>query len=588
MAMLRTCFCLILMMAASGCVAEQHLRQAHAARVANRHSEAVDHMELALNAMPSLAQNDDFVAKLQSARARAAYQRGMDQQSRNEYDKATRSYRAALKADPTFKPPGEALKQLGPEAANWLLQESAPLIDAGKLDRAIELLQRAVQYDPTNTAAAARLNSTIELRRARREQADQLLNQSAAAAQRYEWDESIRLAREASNLIPDDQPIRNRIAQLHTGATSYWLDQGRLSLKDNKWTEADDAFNRAITYSADDTRAHQALADVDIARGRDAQQRGLLGTAMRNYQAAEAHKQGAAIHNVNAMRRAILESYAIPIRIQSTDAALVASVRDQINRRADSLFKHADEGSEIDLMVSDFDTQTTLLNSRNATHSYTVDVTVTNPRVPQLQAQLDSARHHLLDVRRQYALSCTYCHGLGYGYHHKTRRRFRCHHCHGCGRVYFRITSFDVSRAARKVRQLEHELRHEPATIQQPQPASRNYTVHKWQKTGTLAVMLDITGYAQTTIRKQLSQTDTTIDGANPGIGLRPNPLKLLSDSELRTRLNYQVSQQAARHVIQTLLPQRLADLDTKLKNASGDEARELRIATDLIREHAK
>lgn len=578
MSILRCGVCVLLVLTLLGCAARKHMKQADAAALAGRPAEAAQQYELALAAKPELGQDPEFIAKLRRARAEAHYEKGMSLQRDHSYAAAEEAYRKAIEADATFEPPTGALRNLGPAAATWHMKQATLRRDAGDLDAAIDLLQSAVQWDNTNAAAAAQLQSTIDLRAKRRAEADRLLAAANAAASRDAWDEALRQTEAAAALLPMDQTLKSRVAQVKSDATDHYLAAAAARRNAGQFDAADQALVQAAAYGQGDDRVQRALSDVDIARAEAAKQGGYLGAAYQHYTAAAAHLPGSADRRAAEARAAVLRQHAIAVNITADDAELAAATRARLDRKAGDLFSSANaHGAMVTLSILHFDIDQQHVGSRSASHTHTVMETAPNPRIPALTAELDATRHDLHNLRRRFAISCRHCGGRGYGIHPETHAHIHCDRCRRTGRLHWRITESQIRSLDRQADRLHRQLLHEPPTVQVPVQAAWPYTVHTYRKTGDVRAQVKVDGRAPVVVKRSYNHTDTSIDDANPTIGLPANPLEMPTDAQVRDILITGAGYDAGNHIMKTLGAARAAELDR------GDT--EQRIAARLIRE---
>lgn len=133
-------------------------------------------------------------------------------------------------------------------------------------------------------------------------------------------------------------------------------------------------------------------------------------------------------------------------------------------------------------------------------------------------------------------------------------------------------------------------LRHAPAMVTRPCPATWSYVVCYHTRSGTLAASIEVTaqaGGAATetfTVREALRWDDTTIENANPRIGLRADSLNLPSDRTIRDNLLRSASSQAAVKIIASVLKARIARVRAEAARASseGNSVEALEATVDL------
>ena len=166
-------------------------------------------------------------------------------------------------------------------------------------------------------------------------------------------------------------------------------------------------------------------------------------------------------------------------------------------------------------------------------------------------------------------MPCNGCSQLG-----QRRGWLVCSACGGTGRGTS-VSRWDIGTREKEAADLEARLTRAPAKVTQEVPAQWAYTLRHYEKTGTITADLDIARGAETMrteqVRKQSTAKDTTIEGANPAIGLADDPLDLPDDAAVRGSL----IRAAAGQIALDVLPAVIGDRIDKTRRQAEQLARE-------------
>jgi hypothetical protein len=134
-----------------------------------------------------------------------------------------------------------------------------------------------------------------------------------------------------------------------------------------------------------------------------------------------------------------------------------------------------------------------------------------------------------------------------------------------------------------------------PPRIVRDVPADWAYAVEYYEKTGTVEATLRITDAASgrailaDALRRHRREEDTTIQNANPAIGLAAKPLKLPPDEAVREGLLAEAGDEAAARVLAAVLAARAAERqaasDRLLAEGKVAEAVEAAMDAAVLRE---
>ena len=230
--------------------------------------------------------------------------------------------------------------------------------------------------------------------------------------------------------------------------------------------------------------------------------------------------------------------------------------------------------------------------SEGRTHVYEVVQDIPNPEIPRLEVLIRTARERLIHLRREYDRHCRHCRGRGRMGRRKNANGpagVVCRHCKGTGRAS-KVSQDDIRRAKRRLEALRHQLATEPAMVTLTTSAEWAYTVHTYEKTGVLSADVRCLSPAggvidRADIRKRYHAKDDAIDGANPAVGLRPDPLVLPSDRIVADSLIDAAAAEAAGRILSVTVDARvrLAESRAAALDKAGKPADALEARVDLV-----
>ena len=197
---------------------------------------------------------------------------------------------------------------------------------------------------------------------------------------------------------------------------------------------------------------------------------------------------------------------------------------------------------------------------------------------------------------RHVRKNCDRCSGRGVivcgTCHH--RGRITCHHCGGSGRHLASIRS-RLRSSEREVKRLRYQLACEPATVQEHFSASWPYILRRYCKKGVLAIGLTIhrigtdAEIGSDTIEERVVREDSSIEHANPAIGLHADAKDLPSDTQVHHSLVESTSSPAVSKIISMIAKTESAHWQSKAGQfaAKGDQSEsiEAQVAAALLLE---
>ncbi|MEM9414310.1 MAG: hypothetical protein AAGA29_02375 [Planctomycetota bacterium] len=209
----------------AGCSSQRHLRRGDAAAEAGDMRSALHYYERALASRDSLADDDDFVAKLRVAQSRVAYEDASALRQRGHFEASARKLHESLDYDPSYGAAQELLRQVNAEAATQRYTLAIESADRGNLNAANEHLRIAQAHDAMNEDVVAAMASLrLEVLPANTLGLAQFESGLALAGERR-WDAAAGVYRESIGLNRNMLPARAALAE----ATAQLAESRRLS-----------------------------------------------------------------------------------------------------------------------------------------------------------------------------------------------------------------------------------------------------------------------------------------------------------------------------------------------------------------------
>jgi tetratricopeptide (TPR) repeat protein len=470
------------------------------------------------------------VAQEQRGRAEELYRQAKAHLGKSDWDRAIASAEASLGVFPYHGEARAVMQQAKRSAADELLAAGERLLAAGRLEQAEAAFRRCFTYIPNLAAAREGLARADGARAASAERSDR-------------W-----------------------------GAALLWYLEARSHYSKYQY---DDEVRRARKQMADRV-AFALRLDVTDRRGAVSQTASDAGSA-------------------------VLE------RLDAAAPAFVTLLTDR--HRGQAPLRAA-------VTVGRPDIETRCVRRQGRTHSYTAYRDVPNPRIDTLKVLLADTRRRVRDLGAACARGCPHCHGRGFvtcaacarrtdvhvrvrvglrnrptrskapprrGATHRKAgegsatvaarrshepshcaachgtRRVRCRYCAGRGRGTPHLRQ-NLLRAEGRVRSLLSQLRCEPALVTESYTAYWSYTAVQYEKSASLELAVHVEdaasgeALAAYSARSVTSDSDWTIDNANPAVGLSADPLELASDREMVDVLVASTAQKAAGHILEAAL----------------------------------
>ena len=558
--------------------------------------------------------------------------------ARKQWGKAANALSQAIAANPNHILArvnlAEARSQLA--AAEKLLAEGRRMLDDRRLERAIAAFNSALATWPAYADAAKALDSAT----ATRQQAQTLFRTASDLAAKSKWDDAAAAAAASLAIFPYDAQAEKLFDTARASAATQHTAAGKALLADARLPDAEREFLRALDHVPAHREANDGLAQADLARGAEAERKGLWGSAQLWYrQAADRVPQPPYTTKLAEAQATVLQrvSFALTVEIRGAggletpaSAALRTGVLGQLTRRKPDVMAIGGGAPPLFGLAAELASLTVtdqIASAEQRVHRYTIARQVPNPDIPRVQQLLGGARRDLNHLRREYDRPCPRCQRRGHVTCPTCRgtKIVRCHNCngtgskggnpcpacHGTGRKQCptcrgrgriqcprckgtgrdgRVDHHDLRRKEREVRDLEYQLRNAPDYVIHQFPAEWPYTVRRHERKGIIDVGLQIRNAAtgailhSQRIQRNLPHYDTEILNANPDIGLSPDPLQLPAPDAIGAALTTAAAEAIATQAIPTVLKARAAELnaqaDALARDRNPDHALEARVDT--------
>ena len=553
-----------------------------------RLSDAVTELRRALELDPHNADAKEALDSInEQSRARSGeglreYRKALALQKERRWGQAADAFGASVKLAPNHLPSRlgshHARKTIASARADY--QRGRNLLGKRKLGDAVAALEASQKAWPFLTGAA----ETLGRARAQLQRADLFYAAAADADKKSDWPASAEAAADALAVYPFHRQagplyerVRFKAADVHTAAGAKLLAGG-------KPDAAEAELLQAVRHVPDKAEARSLLGDICRRRADWAEAGKLWGAALLwRMDAADWARSGDDDKALTRAREAIRDriTFAVSVdvaaagRARRDDAdALERELTVQVaKQRPDFIHAPTDKGDfAAAVKLTSLTINQRRTRSEKRTHDYKIAREEPNPEIPRLQTLIESTQRELHGLRRRRAETCPHCHGLrprrvdgragggrrGGGHHAP------CAFCRGTG-LRYSVSDWDLRRKRDELEDLRDKLRRAPATVTYYDPAEWDYTVHHHEKTSDLDATFRLNTAAgkavnASTIGCVHRDTDSTIDGANPGIGLDPDPLSLDSDASMRYVVTRTAATEAARRIIADSIGYRLVD----------------------------
>ncbi|HUU58903.1 MAG TPA: hypothetical protein VMZ50_05120 [Phycisphaerae bacterium] len=550
--------------------------------------------------------------------AQELYSQSLKRQEEKRWSKASDSLAAAIAANPNHLPARAALHQCKAKLARAgeLYAAGTRLLGEKQLDKAIASLTGALEVWPFHDGARPRLAEAEALRT----RAEELLAEAKTLAAQRRWDETVEAAERSLAIFPFHGETVALARQAKREAADAHCDAGDKLLAAGKLGAAEGEFSTAFRYVPDMNRAKDGLAEVCAVRGRGAADDGLWGAALLWHMKAAGHSSAPRYRaGVGEARSAVLERIGFTLAVDVTrggsgsgvPAAEVRSVLPAAMAASAPGFLSTVQGAGAPptytaaVEPGGIDIEKRLVYTERRTHAYTVRREVANPELPHTAALLRSAEGDLARLESRFAAHCPHCRGAGHLPRPNSQQgkrpagragpgRTACPQCRGTGRQWPGEEN-RLNTKRREVQHLRDRLRSTPPTVWRDFPAQWEYAVLHYEKTGRAAVHVAIRddaggdAAAPFAVTESTRYTDSVIENANPGIGLRQDSLDLPSDTQVRRRLIDGVTTKTAKAIVTAVLRARIAETEQRAarlaRAADGAGALEARVDAALLTE---
>ena len=563
------------------------VRHAQALKFANegKLSDAVQELRRALELDPDNADAQEALdsvsqqGRTRTGRGMAEHGKAVALQSQRRWARAANAFDAAVKLAPNHLP-----SRLGAHRARKTIVEARADYERGrkllakkKLDDAIAALQESQNTWPFLTEAAQALGEArTQLARANGFYAD-----ARKAEVKSDWPASADVAADALAVYPGHRDaaalyerVRGKAADTHARAGAELLAAKRLDL-------AEAELLKGVRHVADHARSRGLLAEICRDRADWAEGQGGWGASMlwrmdaAEWAATSADKAAIA-RAAEKIRKRIAFDVSVDVAAAGNVARgwsddLAAGVLGRLTRRRPDFMGLAEAGGAFAarIRLTELSIEQRRTHSQNRVHAYRIERVEPNPEIPKLKGLLRSAHRELAELRRLYAQPCGHCGGRGRrsarrdGEHGGDHNPTICTYCNGTGRLGT-VSDWDVKRKHREVDDLRDALRDAPATVTYYDPAEWPYTIHYHEKAGRIGADYGLTAAGRTVADSKIGytdrDTDSTIAGANPGVGLQANSLNLVSDDRMSARLLARAADDAVGRIISGCVSDRALD----------------------------
>ena len=252
-------------MVLAGCGADKYLKRGDAFALQNRHVEAAQNYQRALQEDNGLARDPDFAAKYRRSRVLAAYDQGRAAAGRKDWDEAVRRLSESLALAPDFADARRALdeaKRAGAAAHHAKALEAAR---RGDQPAAVAELGLARDLDATNSGVIAALES---LDAARRTPAQALYEGGLAQEREKRLVEAAEALRSALASEPNHVPAAVALHRVEASLAraADLARQGRAMLGAKRVQDAIRTLEAALAVWPGSPEAARDLADAKARR----------------------------------------------------------------------------------------------------------------------------------------------------------------------------------------------------------------------------------------------------------------------------------------------------------------------------------
>ncbi|MEM9884164.1 MAG: hypothetical protein AAF800_14720, partial [Planctomycetota bacterium] len=543
-----------------------------------------------------LAGKPGFAEDYRLARRDAAVLEAEAAMRRGEPERAVERYGAALRFEPGLPVALEGLTQANQAAADAAHQTARDHADRGDLDAARERLEHALGYVPDHPAATTALrslsltfNGSPEPHRS-----------AVGAAEAREWDVALAAYRETVVTAPDFLPARAAIPATLDAAAEDYLSRGRLHREAGRLDEAEAALVRVLDYRPKHPALEAERGRVDLARGDRHLAEDRPGAAWIAYRDALDHAErtpelgrDAAQRGIAAAVGEVRDRHRVTLRVlpatggsADLNEPLAERVRGRLAADAAAALALGPGGRAVTIDAVALDLPPATARRAERSHPYTVKIDVPNPELPRLQrelARVDRCLDDLLRDLRRLEHRHAYLHRLhtgepGCGYTQEL---------HTVNRKLRRVRR-ELRDARADHRRLTHRLVHEPTFVTRRQTLHWPFTLVTHRRRATLRAVAGFDGAANELppVIAEVTETDTSVEGARPDLGLPADPVELPADPETVDDLLDRAARKLSRQIARDVSERRDAALAAEAQRLAESDpaaAREAEIARRIL-----
>lgn len=579
---------LVTLILSTGCAAQRDLNRGHAAMVAGDPVAARQHFTRALEKESGLAHKRDFAEAYRIVRRDAAVVEGERAIDREEPRKAIERFEQALGYHRGWPAAVAGLDRAHADAADRDYQQALEAADRNELDAARAHLEEALGHRPDHADANAAMTSLTQPP----PKPPAAYIEALGDVDTKDWDAALAAMRQTVASVPTFLPARAAIPVTLDAAAEQMLDRGQALADLQKFDEAEAMLRRTLDYRPQHAGFEPALGRVDLARADGALIAGQPGAALLWYRRASEHESTpSAEAGINATTRQIRDAHRLALNLQPESdtypgpaAELSDRVQQRLTQRESVALDFTPEGRPITLELQSLSLPPIYIRDEPRQHAYDVEYDVPNPDRPHLEYEVSRLDRCIRDLDHRYSRlerqhqSLYFQHSFGPS-------------C-GCGhQVHFIHRQLDSVRhdlrgARSDYRSVSYRLSREPHFITRIRKEYWPYTLSTHQRTATLSAAYALPNQPSRSVVASVSDSDTTVYGARPDLGLRENPLDLQTDDELQNELLGRAANRIAHDLAEVLVEQRVDQLNTlgnELKSSDPAAAREARVAAAVL-----
>ncbi|MEM6460001.1 MAG: hypothetical protein AAF710_11495, partial [Planctomycetota bacterium] len=543
-----------------------------------------------------LAGKPGFAEDYRLARRDAAVLEAEAAMRRGEPERAVERYGAALRFEPGLTVAADGIRQAKHAAADAAHRAAQDHADRGDLDAARERLEHALGHVPEHPAAtAARRSLSLPLN-----ESPPPHRRAVAAAGAGAWDDALAGYRDAVVAAPDFLPARAAIPATLDAAAEDFLARGQTVREAGRLDDAEAALTRVLDYRPKHPALEAERGRVDLARGDRHLADDRPGAAWVAYRDALDHAErtpklgrDAAQRGIAAAVGEVRDRHRVTLRVlpatggsADLNEPLAERVRGRLAADAAAALALGPGGRAVTIDAFALDLPPATAHRAERSHPYTVKIDVPNPELPRLQheiARVDHCIDDLLCDLRRLEHRHAYLHRLhtgepGCGYTQEL---------HAVNRKLRRIRR-ELRDARADHRRLTRRLVHEPTFVTKRQTRHWPFTLVTHRRRANLKAIAGFDNAANELppVVAEVTETDTSIEGARPDLGLSADPLELPDDPETVNDLLDLAARELSRQIARDVSKRRDAALASEAKRLAESDpaaAREAEIARRIL-----